>query len=249
MAWVFCGTLFSCLMWPNYAVALGWMPWVVLVAERSWRDGGRWLVGAAVVAAMQLMSGVPEIVLLTWLLLGCLWATDFWRSPEARRGLARRLGVVMLLAAGLAAAQLLPFLELLDESQRDRGFATAKWPMPAWGLANLLVPLFHCRETLQGPFLQPGQAFLGSYYPGAAVVVLALCALRFARERRVWVLSGVVVFSFLMAWGENGFLYPLVKRFIPLLGVARYPIKFVLLAAFALPLLAAFAVRELSPAG
>lgn len=249
MAWVFCGTTFSCLMWPNYAVALGWMPWVVLLAERSWREGGRWLVAAAVAATLQLMSGVPEIVLLTWLFSGCLCATEFWRSPDARWRMARRFGVVVLVVAGLAAAQLLPFLELLDQSQRDRSFATSKWPMPGWGLANLLVPLFHCRETMQGPFMQPGQAFMGSYYPGAGVLVLAFCTLRFARERRVWVLAGLVVFSFLMAWGENGFLYPLVKRFIPLLGVARYPIKFVLLAAFALPLLAAFAVRALDRVG
>ena len=47
-----------------------------------------------------------------------------------------------------------------------------------------------------------------------------------------------------MAAGENGFLYPLLKRGIPLMGIARYPIKFILLTAFALPLMAAFAVRR-----
>ena len=248
MAWVFCGTTFSCLMWPNYAVALGWMPWVVLLAERSWREGGRTLVAAALAATMQLLSGVPEIVLLTWLLLGCLGVTEFWRSPDLRWRAARRFAVVVLLVAGLAAVQLLPFLDLLAQSQRDNSFATSKWPMPAWGLANLLVPLFHFRETTQGPFMQPGQAFLGSYYPGAAVVVLAVCALRFARDRRMWVLAGLVAVSFLLACGENGFLYPLAKKFIPFLGVARYPIKFVLLAAFALPLLAAFAARRMDSA-
>ncbi len=150
--------------------------------------------------------------------------------------------------AGLAAAQLLPFFELLDHSQRDRSFASSKWPMPIWGLANLLVPLFHCQETAQGPYVQTGQHFFSSYYPGAAVLVLAVCAVTWVRQKRVWVLAGLVVFSLLMAWGENGFLYPLVKRSIPLLGVARYPIKFVLLIAFALPLLAAFALHELSRA-
>ncbi len=248
MTYVFCGTTFSCLMWPNYTVALGWMPWVVLLAERGWREGGRWLVGAALAGAMQLLSGVPEIVLLTWLLLAALLAAELIGRREGRVRLAWRFGVVGLLVAGLAAAQLLPFFELLEHSQRDRNFASSKWPMPLWGLANLIVPLFHCQETAQGPYVQTGQHFFSSYYPGAAVLVLAACAVAWVRQRRVWVLAGVVVFSLLMAWGENGFLYPLVKRSIPLLGVARYPIKFVLLAAFALPLLAAFAVRELSRA-
>ena len=245
LAYVFCGTTFSCLMWPNYTVALGWMPWVVLLVERSWRAGGRWLAGAALAGAMQLLSGVPEIVLLTWLLLATLLATELAQSRGGRVRLAWRFGVVGLLVAGLAAAQLLPFFELLEHSQRDKSFVSSKWPMPLWGLANLLVPLFHCQETAQGPYVQTGQHFFSSYYPGAAVLVLAVSAVAWVRHRRVWMLAGLAVFSLMMAWGENGFLYPLVKRAIPLLGVARYPIKFVLLAAFALPLLAAFAVREL----
>src|SRR4051812_34315701 len=36
LAYVFNGVTFSCLLWPNYAVAMGWMPWVILWTERSW---------------------------------------------------------------------------------------------------------------------------------------------------------------------------------------------------------------------
>ncbi|HXG46201.1 MAG TPA: hypothetical protein VNO52_01135, partial [Methylomirabilota bacterium] len=32
-AYVFSGVAFSSLIWPNYQVALGWMPWVVLTVE------------------------------------------------------------------------------------------------------------------------------------------------------------------------------------------------------------------------
>ena len=90
--------------------------------------------------------------------------------------------------------------------------------MPIWGAANFIVPLFHCRETVLGPFLQPGQAFLSSYYAGAAVLVLAVCALRLTRDRRVWALTILALFGILMAWGDNGFLYPLVRRLVPALG-------------------------------
>src|SRR6059036_373273 len=40
VAFVFNGVTLSCLIWPNYLVALGWMPWVVLCAQRAWRHGG-----------------------------------------------------------------------------------------------------------------------------------------------------------------------------------------------------------------
>lgn len=244
VAFVFSGTMFSCLLWPNYTVALGWMPWLVLLSERSWREGGRVLVLAGLAGGMQMLAGVPEVVALTCLLLACLWLGEIWRGEVPRLALARRAAVVALIVTGLTAVQLLPFLDLLEHSQRDQNFATSKWAMPGWGLANLLVPLFHCFQTFQGPALQGGQEFFSSYYPGAGVLVLAVAACWRARERRVWILAGLVLFSFLMAWGENGFLYPLAKQAFHWLGVARYPIKFVLLAAFALPLLAAVALRR-----
>ena len=44
MAFVFNGVTLSCLMWPNYTVALGWMPWVILVTEQVLAGGGRKVV-------------------------------------------------------------------------------------------------------------------------------------------------------------------------------------------------------------
>src|SRR5439155_14143623 len=52
----------------------------------------------------------------------------------------------------------------------------------------------------------------------------------------------------LLALGENGFLFPLVRRWVPLVGIARYPIKFLLLLGFAVPLMAGFAIRRLEGA-
>ena len=244
VAFMLGGPAISCLQWPNYTVALGWMPWVVLLVERSWREGGRSLIPAALVAALQLLVGVPELVVLTWLLLTAFFLDELWRGEIPRRKLWQRASIVPVIVAGLTAVQLLPFLDLLDQSQRDRQFATAKWGMPGWGWANLLVPLFHCFKSHAGPYVQEGQEFLGSYYPGVIVLLLAVVGCWRSRQRRVWFLAAAAVFGFLMALGENGFLYPLLKRGIPLMGIARYPIKFVLLTAFALPLLAAFAVRR-----
>ena len=236
VAYIFNGVTFSCLLWPNYTVALGWMPWVVLWVERSWREGGRWQVVAALAAAMQLLSGVPEVVLMTWLLLGCLWLDAMVRGVADRAALAKRLGLVVILVAGLTAAQLLPFFELLSHSQRDRSFTSSKWPMPGTGWANLLVPLFHCFETYSGSFFQYGQEFLTSYYPGATILVLAVWAGWRLRERRVWILAVLLVFGYVMALGENSFLFVGARQWFPLLKIVRYPVKFVLLPAFVLPL-------------
>lgn len=245
LAWVFNGVTFSCLLWPNYTVALGWMPWVMLCTERSWQEGGRWLVAAAIVGALQMLSGVPEVVLQTWLVVGAMWLAQTLGAAGERGRRIGRLAVVVALVAGLTAVQLLPFLELLANSNRSESFTSTKWAMPAWGWANLLVPLFHCFRTPQGPYFQHGQAFLSSYYLGVGVLALAVWAAWRVRERRVWVLAALTVFSLTLALGENGPLLGWLKRGVPLLGIVRFPIKFVVLAAFCVPLLAAYAAAAL----
>lgn len=55
----------------------------------------------------------------------------------------------------LAAAQLLPFGELLLASQRFQDYsAVSVRSMPPWGWANLLVPLFRCWRSPPGVFFQ-----------------------------------------------------------------------------------------------
>ena len=244
VAYVFNGVMFSSLIWPNYLVALGWMPFVVLLAERAWREGGRRIVLAALVAALQMLSGAPEIVLLTWILIGALWLLEMARTGAARAAMARRTAVVVLLAAGLMAAQLLPFFDLLAASQRDKSFATAKWAMPLGGWGNLLVPLFHCFRTPQGQFFQYGQQFMTSYYPGAGVLALAGWGVFLPSSGRGRVLGALLLFSLIMAMGDQTFIYAWFRKVFPLLELARYPVKFMTLAAFIIPLLAAAAVQQ-----
>ena len=245
IAFAFGGVSQSCLMWPNYTVALGWMPWVVWWVERGWREGGRTLLLAAILGSLQMLSGVPEVILLTWLLLAAIWLGQLWiRACDRRKGCLRFAGMIALVA-GLSAVQVLPFFDLLAHSQRGSDFATTKWAMPAWGWANLLVPMFHYFMTPQRTFFQAGQEFMTSYYPGAGVLALAILAVWRIRQRRVWLLAAVVLATLTLALGDHGPLYPWLKHAIPFLGLARYPIKFVILAAFVIPLLAAFGISAL----
>ena len=84
IVFAFSGLMLSSLIWPTYIAALGWMPWVVWLTERAWREGGRTLVLAAVAGALQMLSGAPEAVLLTWGLLGALGLEAFIRGEIGR---------------------------------------------------------------------------------------------------------------------------------------------------------------------
>ncbi len=303
LAFAFNGLTLHCLMWPNNLAALGWMPWLVLLASRAVNEGGRTLLLAALVGALQMLSGAPEVILLTWALIGALWvaaALSRRARPSGRRGVesqgpheepkpspspqpapltaagaasdvdcqpaplrpedrapdesgarhalvvAARGFLLVCLVALLSAAQLLPFLELLGASQRGTGgYAGSEWPMPAWGWANLLVPLFRAFPSHHGVFAQTTQHWTSSYYAGIGVLVLALWAIVRVRDRRAWVLATLTAASLLLALGDAGLLYGWVHRVFPAIEVMRYPVKFVLLANFTLPLLAAIGVAHL----
>ncbi|MBG86150.1 MAG: hypothetical protein CMO80_04535 [Verrucomicrobiales bacterium] len=241
-AFAMSGAAMACLIWPNYCVGLGWMPWLVGCVQRTWTEGGVWTPCAILVGTMQMLVGVPELVLLTWLLIGVLWLCSVPKEKRAWHWTS--LPLVAALVACLSAAQLIPFFDLLDQSQRDASFRDERWPMPIWGWANLFVPLFHYGRTDQGVLMQQGQFFLASYYLGLAVMGFAFLGLWKQRERRVWILGGATLLALMLALGKKGFVYSLLVDLFPGGGIARYPIKFVLLAAFAIPLLAGYGVAH-----
>jgi len=62
-----------------------------------------------------------------------------------------------------------------------------------------------------------------------------------SRQRRVLLLAALALLGLALALGEQGPLYRLMRWAFPFTGVARYPVKWVLLTAFVAPLLAAYA--------
>ncbi|HZT22112.1 MAG TPA: YfhO family protein [Verrucomicrobiae bacterium] len=244
-AFVFNGITLSCLLWDNYIAALAWLPWVTGCAVEAWRQGGRWLALAAVTSALQVLTATPELTLLTWLFLGMVWLADVFSGEVQWFTAARRIGTVVLLAAGITMIQMLPFFDLLAHSQRNSGSADATvWSMPGWGWANLLVPLFHCYQAPQGPWFQHGQEFLASYYLGIGVLILAIIGAMGARTRIALVAIAMSLFCWIAALGPHGFFYSQIRKVFPLIGIARFPIKFTLPTAFLVPLLAAWGMEH-----
>lgn len=249
-AFVFNGVTLSCLQWGNYIAALAWLPWVVASVIRAWYGNRRQLAFAAVASAMQVLTATPELTLLTWLFLGVLWLCDVLSRNVAFMASASRIFLVVLLAAGISMIQMLPFFDLLAHSQRHAGDAEAgAWSMPAWGLANLIVPLFHCYQSPQGTWFQHGQDFLQSYYLGTGVLALAVTGVIATRNRTTMAVAAFILFCWLAAMGTNGFLYGPIKQIFPLISIARFPVKMTILTAFLVPLLAARGMEQIQYSG
>ncbi len=250
VAFAFNGFTLNLVMWPSHMATFAWMPWVVLAVERAWREGGRMIILAAFAGALQMLAGGPEIIFLTWTLLFALWVQQFVKKESPRSALLWRFPFIVALVIALSAAQLLPFLDLVAHSQRDSGYADLRWSMPGWGWANFLVPQLFGGTGNTGVFFQYGQSWTSSYYLGIGTLWLALLALWTGRgsvetKTKVRLLGAAALVALIFALGENTPVLPAVRKLIPQLSFITYPVKYVLLAVFIAPLLAAFALTRL----
>jgi len=244
----FNGLSLNFLMWPSHMATFSWLPWTVWLGQRAWREGGRMLVWGTLAGAMQMLAGGPETILATWLVLFVLACGDWVREKALRRRLVPRFIGMGVLVTLVCAIQLLPFLELLAHSQRDRYYSasTHDWCMPFWGWANFLVPLFRTAPTAQGVFLQNGQYWTSSYYAGIGTVLLAAVAVWRVRDWRVRTMAGLTLLGLVLALGDSTLLYRGLQLTLPGLGFVRYPVKFVILVLALVPLLAAFGLTALT---
>jgi hypothetical protein len=237
------GLMLNCLMWTSNLAALSWMPFVILWVEQAWRSGGnRRLAIATLAGAMQMLSGAPEIIVFTWVMLGMLWLGQVWRKINPFWPTLRRFIVMVVLITGLSVIQLLPFFDLLKHSERDSSYIVADAsPMPVWGWANFVVPVFHCVRGVFGTCAQINQPWTSSYYLGIGTLALAAVAVwRLRRQPEIYGLVGMTFVGLVLALGNDGYVYAWIKHIMPWISFARYPIKFVSIPVFTIPLLAAF---------
>ena len=256
MAFSFSGMTQNLLMWPSHTATWSWMPWVVLAVEAAWRDGGRKMAIAAIAGALQMLAGGPEIIFFTWMILLALWiqqlvtrsSAETQASAPSRSRLFSavwRFPVMVALVAAMAAAQLLPFLDLAAHSQRHAGYADLRWSMPGHGWANFLVPMAFGGVRAEGIFFQDDQGWTTSYYLGMSTLLLALVAIWKCRNHRVWLLLIFAAIGTICALGGNTPIYPAFRKIFPQLAFITYPVKYLLLVTFAAPLLAAFSLARI----
>jgi len=234
-AFGFSGLSLSSLIWPHVCAVVAWLPWVVFSVLRLYREPTvKTFLFASVVSAMQLLTGMPEWIPVTWLIL---FAVLF---GEARPTLRRILAVfgVVVFATCLTAVQLFPFLDLFFHSSRVDG--------PSWGIhvhqeafltwrgfVSFFAPAFDCQLLAWGVCFAKSQSWICFYYPTLVVSVMALVACwRFRQRMMTWGLAILVVASVLMAAGG-----------IPI-GVMHFPIKWMLIPFVAVFLMAGPALSD-----
>jgi len=234
---------------PNNLGTVAWAPWLLLAWYRTVeRKSLQRALAFALVCAAAFLGGEPQMlaIVLTLAILHTLIGVE--RSNHDAGALAQ-VGLYAgagALALGLVAVQLLPFIELVGESVRslDTGIDySAGRSMEPVSVSQLLVPPvldagiygFTTRRlpTTSTPWLL-------SLYSGVLVLAFAVAGVLSAKTRRwaaFWLVAAVI--GVVLSLGVHTPVYRLIHAWVPLLRPFRYPEKFFMLTALALPVLAA----------
>ncbi len=223
-----------------------WLPLVLWLLWRGFEPPlrWRWWVAAAFAYAASFFAGhtqsffLASQVILGWVALGFFLARGKGEERPSFVAYALRAAVFYLVFLGLSAAQLLPSLEFLRLSVRARvDYAYLSGGFPIQETWQMLVP---------GVLTEFSPLYIGIAGVGLALLAL-LSSMRWlagrgglTRERALVVLffGGVTLFFLLLSYGGEGFLYPLLYRWVPGWALFRGQERAAYIVAFGLSVLA-----------
>jgi hypothetical protein len=255
IAFMLSGPLLSLTNAINFLPGIAWLPLTLLgfhraLLRRSWRSAA-W---TSLILALQAL-GDPLMVYFTLIVMG-LYGLTMLRPSWTKSILTTfgALGGIALLAALVAAVQLVPLAELYRESIRAGGMRFEETIQRDPGLHRLLELVFP--RLFGDPALETywigmarGRAFtpwLLSPYLGVTTLVLALFGLLTRwRERLVWFLAVLLGISGALALGAATPVHGLAFKLLPFYAVFRYTEKWWIVVAFAMAGLAGVGLAAL----
>jgi len=240
----FSGMYLSSFEFYNHIAALAWMPWILLLLNRGSRPGRSRFALLAVLWALLILAGSPEVIVLTAILAA---AQSFLEPGEWKR---RLLAAFLPFAAAclLAAVELAPSFEMLAQTGRES--QSVDWPLDLLQLPNMTFPGVLGNDREPGHHDYWGWHLFDRHFPlyyslymGFGPLLLFLLALRGPWDRRRKVLAAACGLFFLLACGRYSpffFLY----RLTPFLASIRYPVKFFLGSVLCMSILAGLGFDE-----
>jgi hypothetical protein len=245
----------------NQLQALAWLPLLFVLYDLTLE---RWWMGLALaaVAAMQWLAGHSQSVFISQVGLGIYALWPIVEDAVARRwnvhSLARRLGVwigAALLGALLAAAQLVPTLELAQQSMRAGGLTwreAVSFSLKPGMLLQALLPNF--RQTIFSEYV----AYIGIVGLGLMAVGIksqisspksqissprSPISNEQTRRRATSILALVGLF---FALGGYNPIYSTLVRFAPGFNLFRVPARWLVLYAFGAAMLVGIGADQIS---
>ena len=235
----------------NQVSVAAWIPLLILAIELGVAGAKRWWAVTPLIVALMILAGHPQTAYvgltfgLAWALVAGLRRVGGASARQRAHGALTGLSLWLIGAvggAGLAAAQILPALDLSREGIRAAGLMfheAISFSLPTGeALPGLLPTFLHL----------PSSTEFVAYVGVVGVTLAALGAVHRWREPRVVLLVLAALVAILLALGPATPLFGLAHRVVPGVALFRVPARWLLVAVFALALLAAYGAEALMAA-
>ena len=240
----------------NSLVGLVLLPWVLAVFRvevirkkkyLSWR--------LSLVLALQLLSGHTQYAYYALLLMGVWFLIHLLTSHMSLKEVGIKLvrfGITLVLGLGLAAVQILPSAELLIETSRPENINYQSIEsLQVSILPRLIFPRIYgtlVEGNSWGPNSSPERGLADIYgFVSLSSLILTLVAIRKANKKDydVWFLTGVMIISFILAFGNLTPIFKFFYHWVPGFRFFRSPGRILTLYSLAVALLAAIGMEKL----
>ncbi|MEE2901922.1 MAG: hypothetical protein VYC39_06305 [Myxococcota bacterium] len=220
-----------CLSLENLLVAaqgLAFIPWM-FIALRSVFESPSMKSSAALglTTGFHLMGLIPPFLFIHIFGFALMY---LWLKPQINTKFALSLVFAAVLAVGVAAVDLFPFvIRGLLESTRGRGFTyeeASSWALTLSQTIDLFAPgfwTFPSAPQLSAPRMTP---YLVSLYFGSLLTLLIYIVPANLRAKKL-TLFGMMVLMLTIAFGATTPIHKIVNQ-LPLLKSSRFPIKFMI---------------------
>lgn len=226
--------------------SLTWIPALFLCvhgisAERSWRV---WLGACAIVVAMQLMGGHPQIVLYS-LACGFIYMAVLSASETPiLKTMSTRTAIFLsaiVLAAGISAVELVPAAEFAKHSDRPSKLPyefVVSDSMPPEKFIAFVAPDFF-GNVLDSTYWGRESWWNTTALVSVPLVLLAPLAFLSRHRKSAGALAGVLLVSSVLAMGYFTPVFRILYDVMPVVGRFRNPARFMGLVCFAVAMLGA----------
>ncbi len=239
------GMYLSSFEFYNHIAAIAWVMWILLFQRLNFRLWSAGFFFYVLFWLLLILSGAPEFIIIA----GILSVAQAFFEPGGQKKELFHLGIALLLAIFLAAAQIIPSIELLSKTERNEGFRM--WQLELVQIPELIFPKFLGDDRKPGHDEFWGSHFFSTWYPlyysiyiGFGAFLLFLLGLLRLNDRKYKIIGGLAAIFFLISSGRYFFFFPILER-IPFISSIRFPVKYFMGCLFCLVILAGRAFDRL----
>lgn len=230
----------------NQLHAAAWLPALMLCLEKavSLRSSGIALLGGAVLAVQFLAGHTQQVYYSLWALgmLALYLAAFGGHSTRERLRPFVALGAMVAVGGSVAGIQLLPTLELMQESYRSGGIPLQEavaYSVRPRELLDAVLPLYS-----QAPYVET------TGYVGVVSLALLPAAVAWrSRPPWQWFFSAMAALALLLSLGDSTPVYGWLHRGVPGFDLFRAPGRWLFLYSFSLAVLVGIGADSLSVGG